>query len=75
MIEFQIRFLLGIEVARMACYGVLDRHLRWGICVTDFFFPLKTYILTIYMSFLLPFSVLFVSGISPLDSSFFPRCV
>ena len=46
-----------------------------GESVSLIFFPLKTYILAIYMGFLLPFSIPFVSGISPLDSSFFPRCV
>lgn len=34
--ESQIRFLLGIDVARMAPYGVLDRQFRWGICTTYF---------------------------------------
>lgn len=52
--ESQIRFLLGIDVARMAWYGVLDKHLRWGICIT-YFFPLKTYILGYLYGFSSPF--------------------
>lgn len=38
-IKSQVRFLLVVEVARMACSGLLDRHLRWGICITYFFPP------------------------------------
>ena len=38
----------------------------------NFFFPLKTYILAIYTGFLLPFSIPFVSGISPSTLPSFP---
>lgn len=36
---------------------------------------LKTYVLAIYTDFPLLFSTPFVSGLSPYNSSFFPRCV